>query len=51
MGTGRGCDPPAILAGGYGFDHIIGVTDITEKTVHDAGGLGHFRLQGGTATR
>jgi len=31
-------EEPAILAGGMGFDNIIGVPEITEKIVHDAGG-------------
>lgn len=31
-------EEPAILAGGMGFDNIIGVPEVNEKTVHDAGG-------------
>ena len=31
-------DRPEILSGGYGFDNIIGLPDLTEETVKDAGG-------------
>src|SRR5262245_59218555 len=31
-------EEPSILAGGYGFDNIIGVPEITKRTVRDAGG-------------
>lgn len=34
-----------ILAGGYGFDNIIGVPEITKRTVHDAGGSWYGSLE------
>jgi hypothetical protein len=36
---------PAILAGGYGFDNIIGVPEITKQTVHGAGGSWYGSLE------
>jgi hypothetical protein len=38
-------EKPVILAGGYGFDNIIGVPEITKETVHDAGGSWYGSLK------
>jgi len=44
-------DEPAILAAGMGFDNIIGLPDVTEETVRQAGGswYGDLRCANGQA--